>query len=97
MSLCDCGDGSFMVFGGFVNGYRVNELLRFKPKENVSIDCEECPVTKGAGGEPCARTGHASGYYNGHFFVFGGQDDDNNKLGDMWDYDCAAKTWTQIT
>jgi hypothetical protein len=36
--MSDCSDGSFFVFGGFVNGYRVDELLRFKPS-NVVVEC----------------------------------------------------------
>ena len=29
-------------------------------------------------------------------FVFGGQDDDNNKLGDLWCYDMSKCGWSQI-
>lgn len=28
--------------------------------------------------------------------MFGGQDDDNNKLQDMWEFDCTAGSWRQI-
>lgn len=82
-TLCDCGDGSFMVFGGFVNGYRVDELLRFKPTQ-VNVECEQLAGGKTGVKGPKPRTSHASGFYNGNFYVYGGQDDDNNKLGDMW-------------
>jgi hypothetical protein len=27
--MSDCSDGSFLVFGGFVKGSRVDELMRF--------------------------------------------------------------------
>lgn len=84
-----------MVFGGFVNGYRVDELYRFKPTQ-VSVESEQL-----AGGKldikgPKPRTSHASGFHDNHFYVYGGQDDDNNKLGDMWVFDCTAKKWTEI-
>lgn len=94
-ALCDCGDGSFMVFGGFVNGFRVDELLRFKPSQ-TSIECEHVAGGKSACKGPKPRTSQAGGFYNNHFFVYGGQDDENNKLGDLWDYDCATKTWTEV-
>lgn len=70
-SLCECGDGSFMVFGGFVNGFRCDDLLRFKPS-NINVESEHIAggSTKIHGPKP--RTSHASGYSNGHFYVYGG-------------------------
>lgn len=95
-TLCDCGDGSFMVFGGFVNGYRVDELLKFTTA-NMNISCEE--LSGGSTGKhgPKPRTAHTSGFFNNHFYVYGGQDDENNKLGDLWDYDCTSKNWSEIS
>ena len=29
--------------------------------------------------------------------VFGGKDDDNEKLGDIWEFDFASKIWEHIT
>lgn len=29
-------------------------------------------------------------------FVFGGQDDENNKLGDLWEFNVTTKAWVQI-
>lgn len=29
-------------------------------------------------------------------YVFGGQDDDNNKLEDLWSFNLTTKTWNQI-
>lgn len=94
-ALCDCGDGSFMVFGGFVNGFRVDELLRFKPS-TTSVECEHLAGGKQSNKGPKPRTSHASGFVNGRFYVYGGQDDENNKLGDVWEFDCASKTWTEV-
>lgn len=84
-----------MVFGGFVNGYRVDELLRFKPG-TVNLECEQVAGGSTAVKGPKPRTAHVSGFYNNHFYVYGGQDDDNNKLGDLWDFDCTTKTWKEI-
>lgn len=85
-----------MVFGGFVNGFRVDELIRFKPTGANSLDCEHLAGGKLKTPGPKPRTSHASGFANGHLFVYGGQDDENNKLGDMWDYNVATKTWTEV-
>ena len=29
-------------------------------------------------------------------YIFGGQDDENNKLGDFWKFSSASKQWEQI-
>ena len=29
--------------------------------------------------------------------MFGGQDEDNNKLGDMWEFNLTTKQWAQIS
>ena len=29
-------------------------------------------------------------------WVFGGKDDENNKLNDFWKFDIASKTWSKI-
>ena len=34
-------------------------------------------------------------FQNNSIYVFGGQDDDNNKLGDMWQFDIAQEQWTE--
>jgi len=38
----------------------------------------------------------SSAVYNDKFYVFGGQDDDNNKLDDLWEFDTASGLWRQI-
>ena len=38
-ALSDCYNGSFIVFGGFVNGSRVNEVLKFMPS-SVAVNGE---------------------------------------------------------
>lgn len=34
---------------------------------------------------PCIRASHSTAVYNGKCYIFGGQDDDNNKLNDLWE------------
>ena len=94
--MSDCSDGSFLVFGGFVKGSRNDELLRFS-QNGVAVDGEVL-----AGGEtdvkgPMPRASHSSVCHNDKLYVFGGQDDDNNKLGDLWEFDLTGKKWNEIT
>lgn len=42
------------------------------------------------------RASHANAIYQDKLYVFGGQDDDNNKLGDLWTFDLKGKTWNEI-
>lgn len=80
-----------MVFGGFVKGSRVNEILKFMPS-SVSVNGEI--VDDGSAKDaPVARASHSASYYADKMYIFGGQDDDNNKLGDLWQFDGQ---WTQL-
>lgn len=36
--MSDLSDGSFLVFGGFVNGSRVNELAKFSMANSQTIN-----------------------------------------------------------
>lgn len=83
-------DGSFLIFGGFVKGARVNEVIHFKYENlalhGVIIDGENSPST---------RASMSGGYHNGKFWVFGGQDEENHKLNDLWNFDVSSRTWSQ--
>ena len=45
---------------------------------------------------PSERAGHAAVMHEGDLFVFGGKDDDNQKLNDLWRFNMADRTWTQL-
>ena len=45
---------------------------------------------------PCIRASHSSAVYNGKCYIFGGPDDDNNKLNDFWELDLATETYKAI-
>ena len=36
--MSDLSDGSFMIFGGFVNGSRVNELAKFDMANSQTVE-----------------------------------------------------------
>ena len=92
----DFRDGSFLVFGGYVNGSRVDEVLKLK-QEGASLNIEQI-----AGGElttagPAARAGFSVGVSaDKQVYLFGGQEDDNRKLNDIWNFNTATAAWTQI-
>ena len=92
--MSDMSDGSFLVFGGFVNGSRVNELAKFTMTNTQTIAgqvLQECnPENQN---QPQIRASCSSCIYNDKLYVFGGQDDDNGKLNDLWEYDCTQNNW----
>lgn len=94
--MADLSDGSFLVFGGFVNGSRVNELAKFSMANSQTITSNM--VMENSNDPNCLmpRASHSAASYNDKFYVFGGQDDDNNKLDDLWEFDSASGKWRQI-
>ena len=45
---------------------------------------------------PVARASHTACFYQKKLYVFGGQDDENNKLGDLWEFDTQTSAWREI-
>ena len=85
-------NGEICIFGGFVKGSRNNELASYT-KSGSGISCDM--VNGGGESGPIVRAGHSMAINGANFYVFGGQDDDNNKLNDVWCYNGAA--WTNVT
>jgi len=46
---------------------------------------------------PCPRASSSAAVYQQKMYIFGGQDDENNKLCDLWEFDINQRTWRQIT
>lgn len=46
--------------------------------------------------QPKPRSGHSGVIHQGGMWIFGGRDDDNNKLNDIWRFDITASTWQEI-
>ena len=91
--MSDLSDGSFMVFGGFVNGSRTNDCAKFSMANSQTIT-PQCVMESSISDTcPKPRASMSSAVYNDKFYIFGGQDDDNNKLDDLWEFDCAANSW----
>jgi N-acetylneuraminic acid mutarotase len=74
-------DDYMVVFGGFENGVRTNSMVRYNFESNTWSEF------KAAGGpEPQPRAGHSALIYDDKMWIFGGKDDDNEKLNDFWSY-----------
>lgn len=85
-------DNSMIIFGGFCDGMRTNETMRYSFTENKWNRVQHPP------GEnlPKPRSKHSAVVYNNVMYIFGGKDDDNNKLNDMWKLDLTTNSWSQV-
>ena len=79
-------EGSMIVFGGYLeSGERTNEVWRYHFKEGKW----EIVVAMGKL-KPEPRAGHSAIIYGDAMVVFGGKDDENNKLNDLWVFSMAT-------
>lgn len=86
------------MFGGFGSGgSRVNSVHAAQVNANGTVvwstlkaaahPSKTCPIE---------RNSHSAVSNGTSLFVFGGQDDENNKLGDLWEFNLTTKQWAQI-
>jgi Rab9 effector protein with kelch motifs len=82
---------SMFVFGGFVEGERTNEVIRYYFKENR---WEEVDASEEI--QPKPRAGHSAVVHGDHMAIFGGRDEDNEKLNDLWLLNLQTYIWTHV-
>ena len=92
-SLSTGSNNNIIIFGGFVNGARVNDVYQLDFVANAaSLNWTKFDFDKAK--SPLPRASHSSIIHENKLYVFGGQDDENNKLGDMWQFDFTTSNWT---
>jgi len=79
-----------IVFGGFVNGAQTNEIYKYFFQENKW----QKVVPQGV--LPPPRVGHSAVIYRSSMVVFGGRDEENNKMSDLWIFDIPTSKWTEV-
>lgn len=82
---------TIVVFGGFNDGTRANNVhtIDLETREWNILDPATCD-------KPTPRAGHSASIHNGCLYIFGGKDDENEKLNDLWRFDIATRTWTEL-
>jgi N-acetylneuraminic acid mutarotase len=73
-------EGAIVVFGGFLpNGEKTNDIYMYYFKENkwekVSVLGLDLPKS---------RAGHSAIVFGDSMVIFGGRDEDSNKMNDIW-------------
>jgi hypothetical protein len=81
-------DGRVFLYGGKINP-EINESWEFDADSNEFQQLNQ-PDPK-----PAPRHGHAAVSVGGKMYIFGGQGA-GGSLSDLWVYDPAANTWTQL-
>lgn len=89
---------TMVVCGGFAFGERTNEIFKYHIKTNL---WEKVPSVTAESKMPCPRAGHSAvikyDEVNGDcMYMFGGKDDENNKLCDTWKFNFSTKVWSEI-
>jgi N-acetylneuraminic acid mutarotase len=67
-----------VVFGGFVDGERTNDVYIFTFRDS------RWQRVNTQGSLPKVRAGHSAIMQNGSMVVFGGRDEDGDRLNDIW-------------
>ncbi len=80
-----------IAFGGFVDSGRENDLWEYGFESGQWKKIE--PITKEM---PCKRSGHSAVIYQDKMYIFGGVDDEINRLNDLWEFDLKKKTWCEL-
>ena len=84
-TVLDKETGHMVIFGGFCQGTRTNEVAIFNIPANIWTNVK----THRGDPVPCARSGHSASIYKGQMYIFGGKNDDAEKLDDFWVFNIA--------
>lgn len=79
-AVLDEQNNCMVVFGGFEEGERTDEIVSYNFKTN-SWSRVNLPVNHK---KPCPRSGHSACVTNGLMYIFGGKADNAKKLNDLW-------------
>ena len=81
-----------IVFGGFIRGSRTNQVWQYEfeaNKWNKLSDDEDKAAPEG-------RNGHDAAVVNDQLIMFGGCNEDNDKLNDLWIFNLQSKKWEEV-
>ncbi len=90
------GDGTLTIFGGFTETGTTNEVITLEvlpESPNLEWKCIH-PNDPERMDAPSPRAAHTSVTYQGTMWIFGGIDNENNRLNDLWALDLQTYIWT---
>jgi hypothetical protein len=78
------------VFGGFNLGSRTNDLY------SLNLKTSKWKLCGTSENKPKPRCSHSAVVHGNEMFVFGGGDDESNKLDDLWRVDLRTYAWSYV-
>jgi N-acetylneuraminic acid mutarotase len=81
-----------VIFGGYERGRKCNSVYKY---EFTSTRWSK--LFDGGEAGPSPRSGHSACLFQSNMVVFGGIDNNQNRLNDTWFFNLTKKKWTQIT
>lgn len=91
---CSQMGNKVVIFGGFDDGERVNHVHLFDADTYAWKLLEPADLKKNKAPKP--RAGHSATLHEGALYIFGGKDDENQKLEDLWRFDIESRVWTEL-
>jgi len=90
-TACLYNDGTpwMVVFGGFKQGIRSNDVF---VNNLTTLKWKKATTSEG----PVPRSNHSAVVYKDALYVFGGADEEGEKLNDFWKLDLRTYQWEQI-
>lgn len=83
---------SIVIFGGFIDGTREARVFTFDVATFTWELMEPADPSKPV---PSARAGHSGTIHKNDLYIFGGKDDLNEKLNDIWKFNLSTRVWTE--
>jgi len=72
------------------------QISQFDTLSTVNLETYEILDLKIDGIKPSNRDSYRQDLFNGTLFIFGGSDENNNKLSDLWALDLAKMEWKKV-
>lgn len=79
-----------LIFGGFMSGARSNSIYRMD-LSNLTWDSPNIASDK-----PCPRAGHSAVSYKSYMYIYGGCNEENDRLNDIWRLNLHKYEWEQV-
>ena len=82
--------GKILVYGGYREAYKSGQLYLYDTEKNY------WEKLKPKGSSPAPRASHSAVFYDAKMYIFGGTNEDGDRLKDLWAFTYTSKTWTMI-
>ncbi len=84
------GDEKMIIFGGYRGCWKSNDLFEYSLRENTWRQINP------KGKKPPERSNQSACVFEDCMYIFGGIDDETNKLSDFWKFDFVKEEWIQL-